>query len=122
MNVVVCYSPSASLGNPEDTLAVAVLDSWSEMVPAKRHIVEAAFGFNAPSSRAPQAILLAVPPDELRPLDGETLAHIVLEARQSAHARMATTDDIAPYAALFPFAMLPAQQPTGVSMRPLGER
>jgi hypothetical protein len=101
---------------------VAVLDSWSEIVPEKRHIVEAAFGFNAPSSRAPQAILLAVPPDEARPLDTETLAHIVLEARESAHARMAVAEDISSYAALFPFSMTPAQQPTGVSLSPAGVR
>jgi hypothetical protein len=124
-NVAVCYSPHPTLGRGEGeqdgdaVLAVAVLDSWSETTPAKRHIVEAAFGFNAPSSRAPQAILLAVPPDEARPLDTEMLAHIVLEARETAHARMATPDDLADYAALFPFAMLPAQQPTGVDMRPV---
>lgn len=115
-NLVICYSPLPMLG---DNLAVAVLDSWSEMIPTKRHIVEAGFGFNAPSSRAPQAILLAVPPDESQPLDPETLAHIVLEARETAHARMATPDDIASYAALFPFAMVPSQQPTGVGMRPI---
>ncbi len=122
MHVTVCYSPSPTLGDPGASLAVAVLDSWSEIVPEKRHIVEAAFGFNAPSSRAPQAILLAVPPDEARPLDTETLAHIVLEARESAHARMAVAEDISSYAALFPFSMTPAQQPTGVSLSPAGVR
>jgi hypothetical protein len=124
-HVAVCYSPHPTLGRGEGeqdgdaVLAVAVLDSWNETTPAKRHIVEAAFGFNAPSSRAPQAILLAVPPDEARPLDTEMLAHIVLEARETAHARMAMPDDLADYAVLFPFAMLPAQQPTGVDMRPV---
>ena len=111
--VVICYSPAAQLG---DKLAVAVLDSWSEMVPDKQHIAEAAFGFNAPSSRAPQAILLAVPPDESKPLDTETLAHIVFEARETAHARMATPEDIEEDAVLFPLAMVPAQGPAGVSM------
>jgi hypothetical protein len=115
LNLAVCYSPDVELG---DHLAVAVLDSWSEMVPDKRHIVEAAFGFNAPSSRAPQAILVAVSPDESKPLDAETLAQIVLEARESAHARMATPDDLGPYAALFPLSMIPSRQPTGVSMQP----
>jgi hypothetical protein len=114
VNVVVCFSPRPTLDNQ---LAVAVLDSWSEMIPAEPHIVEAAFGFNAPSSRAPQAILLAVPPDESQPLDTETLAHIVLEARETAHARMTTPEDLEPFAALFPLAMVPAQPPTGVDMK-----
>ena len=114
-NLVVCFSPGDAALDGE--LAVIVIDGWSEMIPEKRHIAEAAFGFNAPSSRAPQAILLAVPPDETKPLDNETLAHIVLEARETAHARMATPADIEPYAALFPLAMVPALPPTGVSMQ-----
>ncbi|RPI91914.1 MAG: hypothetical protein EHM39_14110 [Chloroflexi bacterium] len=121
MNVVVCYAPADTLHEEEitgETLAAAVLDSWSEMIPAKQHVVETAFGFNAPSSRAPQAILLAVPPDETRPLDTETLAHIIMEARETAHARMATPDDIAAYASLLPFAMFASQPPTGVDMKP----
>ena len=32
-------------------------------MPSRRHATAAAFGFNAPKSRAPQAVLLAVPPD-----------------------------------------------------------
>jgi hypothetical protein len=32
---------------------------------------------------------------------------------------MAMPDDLADYAALFPFVMLPAQPPTGVDMRPV---
>jgi hypothetical protein len=115
-NLAVCYTPEAGL---DENLAVVVLDSWSEMIPDKRHIVEAAFGFNSPGSRAPQAILLAVTPDENQPLDTEILAKIVLEARESAHARMLTPDDLGAFAALFPFGMVPAERPTGVSMRPV---
>ena len=64
-----------------------------------------------PSSRAPQAILLAVTPDEATPLDTETLAHIVLETRELAHARAATAEDLERLAALFPFSMLPRARP-----------
>jgi hypothetical protein len=47
----------------------------------------AAFGFNAPKSRAPQAVLVAVPPDLSRRLDNTGLLDVVLETRELAHAR-----------------------------------
>lgn len=60
----------------------------------------AAFGFNSPKSRAPQAILLAVPPDPSRPLDTAGLLNVVLETRELVHARAAQPGDAGglPYA------------------------
>jgi hypothetical protein len=77
------------------TLALAVIDGWVETVPALRHATRAAFGFNAPAARAPQAILLAVPPVARSWLDPETLAGIVAETRTLAHARAARLEDVA---------------------------
>ena len=47
-----------------------------------------------PASRAPQAILLAVPPDEDAALDNPTLVDILAETRALAHARMAWPTDL----------------------------
>ena len=47
----------------------------------------AAFGFNAPKSRAPQAVLVAVPPDLSQRLDNAGLLDVVLETRELAQAR-----------------------------------
>ena len=55
-------------GGALDRVAIAVLDAWTDSVPSRRHATTAAFGFNAPKSRAPQAVLLAVPPDPDAPL------------------------------------------------------
>ncbi len=59
--VVVAYGPGVS-GNGSH-VAIAALDGWSDSIPSRRHTTVAAFGFNAPKSRAPQAVLVAVPPD-----------------------------------------------------------
>jgi hypothetical protein len=62
-------------------------------VPSRQHATTAAFGFNAPKSRAPQAILLAVPPDPAQRLDEATLLDVVLQTREIVHARAARPQD-----------------------------
>jgi hypothetical protein len=74
-------------------VAVAALDGWTDSVPSRRHVTFASFGFNAPKSRAPQAILLAVPPDPEVRLDNGGLLDVVLETRELAHARATRPGD-----------------------------
>lgn len=107
--LVVVYAPPALDLGADVRTAVASLDRFSEVIPAAEQFTGAAFGFDSPAARAPQAILLAVPPDVTRPLDPATLARIVVETREVAHARMARPADLDDqYRALFPTALLPA--------------
>jgi hypothetical protein len=88
--VVAAYGPAVSqTGN----VAIAALDGWTDSIPSQRHVTSAAFGFNAPKSRAPQAILLAVPPDPAQRLTTGGLVDVVLETRQLAHARATRPGD-----------------------------
>jgi hypothetical protein len=88
--VVAAYGPAVSqAGN----VAIAALDGWTDSIPSQRHVTSAAFGFNAPKSRAPQAILLAVPPDPAQRLTTGGLVDVVLETRQLAHARATRPGD-----------------------------
>jgi hypothetical protein len=101
--LVVCGPAVGHDGNvvgDDGKVAVSALDAWTDSVPSRRHATAATFGFNSPKSRAPQAILLAVPPDPAQRLDGEGLLDVVLETRQLAHARAARPTDRAglPYA------------------------
>lgn len=98
-------------------LAAVLLDRFSEVVPAADQRTGAAFGFDAPASRAPQAILLAVPPQPDAELDQAGLAQILLETRQLAHARMARPVDLDnDFWGLAPTGLLPA---TGSIATPL---
>ncbi|MEO8506228.1 MAG: hypothetical protein ABI593_01205 [Betaproteobacteria bacterium] len=108
--LVVAYAPANTLAAAGDPLlAVAMLDSWTETIPAQEHTVTAAFGFNAPASRPPQAILLAVPPVDNAPLDSATLLDIVAETRELAHARMASPRDLHTLAAVLPMTTVPSR-------------
>ena len=83
--VVVAYGPGVDDGG--GSVAIAALDGWTDSVPSRRHATVAAFGFNAPKSRAPQAVLIAVPPDVSQRLDNAALLDVVLETRELAQAR-----------------------------------
>jgi hypothetical protein len=85
--------PAALARSAGSRVGLAVLDAWSESVPSRRHATSASFGFNAPKSRAPQAILLAVPPEVTTRLDSEGLLRTVLETRELVHARGARPGD-----------------------------
>ncbi len=100
--VLAAYGPAAV--HPPARVAVAALDAWTDSVPGRRHTTAATFGFNAPKSRAPQAILLAVPPDLATRLDTAGLLEVVLQTRQLAHARAARPGDRGglPYATPMP--------------------
>ncbi len=84
--VVVAYGPAASLGA---RVAITALDAWVDSVPSSDHATSAAFGFNGPKSRPPQAILIGVPPDNGRRMTADELAETVLETRLLVRARAA---------------------------------
>ena len=56
-------------------------------------MTQAAFGFNAPKTRAPNAVLVAVPPDAERALEGEALLRVVMQVQRLALARAARPTD-----------------------------
>ncbi len=84
--VVIAYGPGTTSGS--DRVALAALDGWTDSVPSRKHTTAASFGFNAPKSRAPHAVLVAVPPNLSERLDNEGLLDVVLETRELAHARV----------------------------------
>lgn len=100
------------------TVAVGLIDAFSEAIPMPERSTMTAFGFNAPAARAPQAILLAVPPASRRRLDAELLRMIVAETRDLAHARTARVEDLGPQQALVPTMWLRANGPLRARLRP----
>jgi hypothetical protein len=100
--VLVTYGPAGLLDEPasDQRVAIAVLDTWDDAVPSRRHVTSAAFGFNAPKARAPQAVLLAVPPDPSERMTSSDLLDVVLETRELVCARAAGPRDLhgLPYA------------------------
>jgi hypothetical protein len=101
----------------DDIVAVSRIDNFSEVIPAAQQATHAAFGFDGPAARAPQAVLLAVPPDVGGALDAAGLVGIVADARLLARVRMATPADLKAYRAVLPTVLLPAAGPFAVNLR-----
>ena len=115
--LLACFGPPDVLtpgAAPTRPVALAVLDSWGEVIPATDQGTTTAFHFDAPGSRAPQGILVAVPPDPAQPMDAATLVDIVAETRELARARAATAKDLDRWSAGAPLTMLPANVPGAV--------
>jgi len=69
-------------------LAGLMVDEWVEGVPNATETTGLTFHFNRPNARAPQAILLAVPPDDRLTWDVETLEATLLETLELAKLRL----------------------------------
>jgi hypothetical protein len=103
--------------DPANMVALAAVDRFAEVVPGEQQSTGAAFGFDAPASRAPQAILLAVPPDTNAGLSPDTLVQIIAETRDMARARMARPGDLSDQLhGLLPSALLPASGATAIPL------
>lgn len=113
------FGPAGTLdGAPGQPVALGLLDSWSEVVPATEHSTTVAFHFDAPGARAQQAILVAVPPDPSTPLDTTSLIDILGETRELTRARAAGPGNVDAFAAGLPLTLFPAGGSTGVELDP----
>ncbi|MDN3203124.1 hypothetical protein [Algoriphagus sediminis] len=71
-----------------------VLDEWMEIIPQKNQTTGIAFHYNQPDSRAPQNLLLAVPPEKRGKWDFEELGLCVEEAFELAKIRAVEPDQL----------------------------
>jgi hypothetical protein len=119
-HLIVAFGPEGTLDPEPDPLrpvALGLLDSWGETVPSTEQATQVAFHYDAPAARAPQAILVAVPPVLTAPLDSATLVDILGETRELARARMAVPETLGSWSAATPAIVLPVHDP-GVALDP----
>ena len=69
-----------------------VIDDWTETVPADREVTGIAFNFNRPNALAPQAVLVAVPPERRGQWAMDDLVDSVHEALDLARIRAVEPD------------------------------
>ena len=69
-----------------------VIDDWTETVPTDREVTGIAFNFNRPNALAPQAVLVAVPPERRGQWAMDDLVDSVHEALDLARIRAVEPD------------------------------
>ncbi len=80
-------------GAAAPALAGLVIDEWADVVPARGATAGVAFAFDEPGARAPQAVLLAVPPVLGSPWSLDSLADVLVETADLARIRMVGPDE-----------------------------
>jgi hypothetical protein len=82
------------VASPSDTDALCgvLLDRWVEVVPAPKETTGVAFHCDAPQSVAPQAMLLAVPPNPRQRWSVGTLEAILLETLELSKMRLVDSE------------------------------
>ncbi len=90
-------------------VGVLVVDSWTEQVPMATETAGVALHYDAPSNRAPQVALLAVPPDVSvdRPWSLDLVLASIDEALDLARLRGVTMAELPGVGAVLPALYLP---------------
>jgi hypothetical protein len=88
-----------------------VVDRWSERIPSADQVTGVAFHFDAPSTEAPQTMLLAVTP-EGRPWSADLLLDTVLETIEWMQLRAVAIDDLGDYGHALPTCFAPGRLET----------
>lgn len=113
------FGPAGAVGPPpsgQAAVALAVIDRFAETIPATEHVAAVAFPHDLPPARAPQAIVLAVPPVVDEDLTTDTLIDVIGEVRALARARMAAPDALGAAVGSLHLAAMPAAGRTGVRL------
>jgi hypothetical protein len=82
------------------------LDAWTEVIPSPTGTAAVTANLTAPDARAPNLILLAVPPDTSKPWTQESLLSVIDEAMGLADCRMVDLDATRRVPALLPAVYL----------------
>ena len=89
-------------------LAGLFCDAWAESIPAREETTAIAFHHDAPGARAPQAVVLAVPPAAENPVwSVDAVLDTIVEARELARIRTVGPRELQWLGTLLPALVLP---------------
>jgi hypothetical protein len=89
-----------------NAVGAMVVDDWTEVVPRDREVAALAVNTNRPGAEAPQAILIAVPPDPATAWSVDSLHDVLEETFAQAEARLVDPPALGRYGQLLPALLL----------------
>lgn len=98
----------APLPAPTDTWTGLLLDEWTEVIPSREESTAVAFHYDDPGAEAPQAVLIAVVPDERETWSTELVRDVLLETLEMAQLRGVDRDLLSELEQLLPAIFVPA--------------
>jgi hypothetical protein len=85
-----------------------LLDEWTELIPNREESTELAFHYDDPGAEAPQAVLVAVPPDNAENWSLDTVIAVLRETLELARLRAVDGDLLGVLSQLLPATYLAA--------------
>lgn len=104
--VALAVLPSGNLATATD-YAGLLIDEWPERIPSPKQSAAVSFHFEEPKSRAPQALLLAVCPDDRPTWDDALLLATLQETLDMAKIRTVDLDSIVDVGQILPALCVP---------------
>jgi hypothetical protein len=95
---------SAAVPAAADTWAGLILDEWTELIPNREESTAVAFHYDDPRAEAPQAVLVAVPPDAAATWTLDAVATIVRETFELARLRAVDAEMVPALSQVLPAA------------------
>jgi hypothetical protein len=91
-------------GDPltQNSYAGLLIDEWPERIPSLQENASVAFHYEEPKARAPQALLLAVCPDDRAVWDDDLITGILQETLELAKIRSVDLDSVAQVGQILP--------------------
>jgi hypothetical protein len=94
--------------DPTKPMAGLFIDGWSEIIPSASETTGITFHYDAPGARAPQTILLAVPPDPtMTTWSFDALFDTVMEAHDLGRIRAVGPKELTNVGVMLPCIYLP---------------
>jgi hypothetical protein len=87
-------------------VGVLTVDDWTEVVPSAREVTALAVHTDRPGSDAPQAVLLAVPPDPAQPWSVAIVRAVIEETLELAAMRVVDPPALGRFGHLLPLMLL----------------
>jgi hypothetical protein len=98
----------APLPAATDTWTGLLLDEWTEVIPNREESTAVAFHYDDPGAEAPQAVVIAVVPDERETWSTDLVRDILLETLEMARLRAVDRDLLGELEQLLPAIFVPA--------------
>jgi hypothetical protein len=83
-----------------------LLDEWTELIPSREENTAVAFHYDDPGAEAPQAVLIAVPPDNSEQWSLETVIAVLRETLEAGKLRAVDGDLLGSLSQLLPATYL----------------
>ena len=85
-----------------------LLDEWTELIPNREESTALAFHYDDPGAEAPQAVLIAVPPDNAETWSLDTVVAVLRETLELTKLRAVDTDLLGALSQILPATFLAA--------------